>query len=337
MTLPAHKVLVVGAGSVGSRHIRNLLALGAQVSVYRYRQHSNARLRELGEGIRVFQSLEEALSSDVKAVVVANRTDQHVAVALAAAERGLHLFIEKPLSHSMEGVERLLMLVGERNLVVEVGCMMRFHPNLLWIRNALRDRLIGDVYFARAVVGQYLPDWRPGQDYRLSYSARVDQGGGAVLDLVHEPDYLTWWFGDVEEVAALLGHVSKLEITSEDVAQILLLFRSGVMAEVHVDYVRPTYRRSVEVVGSRGVLSWNDPGGTVTLEGPGGETVTHRVPVDFERNQMFLEHMRWFLDRLISQKEAVVPIYEGVRTLQVALAARISSKNRTFVQPASLQ
>lgn len=327
------KVLVVGAGSIGSRHIRNLLALGAQVSVYRYRQHDNAGLRQLGEGIRVFQSIDEALASDVEAVVVANRTDQHIPVALAAAEQGRHLFLEKPLSHSMEGVERLLMVARERKLIVEVGCMMRFQPNLLWIRNALCEGFVGDVYFARAVVGQYLPDWRPTQDYRLSYSAHLDQGGGVVLDLVHELDYLMWWFGEVEDVAAFLGHVSKLEIESEDVAQILLRFRSGVMAQVHMDYLRPQYYRFAEVAGSRGVLTWQAMAGTVTFGQAGKEEIVHRVPEAFERNTMFADHMRHFLERLSLAKEAAVSIDDGVRVQRVALAAHLSQASRAFVQP----
>jgi predicted dehydrogenase len=330
------RVLVVGAGSIGSRHIRNLLALGADVSVYRYRQTENVRLQELGKGLRVFSSLEEALASDVEAVVIANRTDQHVPVALTAAERGLHLFIEKPLSHNLEGLGRLMTLVRERELVVEVGCMMRFHPNLLWIRDAIRQELLGKIYFCRVSAGQYLPDWRPGQDYRRSYSAAANGGGGVVLDLVHELDYLRWWFGDVQEVGAILGRLSELEITSEDVAEILLRFQCGVVAEVHLDYLRPNYRRTLEVVGSCGMVEWSDPGGVVTVERLGGREVAHKLPEGFDRNRMFLDHMRSFLDRLRLRGEGTVSIQDGIRVLQLALAAHLSSRTRMFVSPESL-
>jgi len=329
------RVLVVGAGSIGMRHIRNLLSLGVEVLVYRYRTSLAEDLTK-EFNVRVYQTLEEALDSKPEAVVVCNRTDQHLAVAIGAAERGLHLFIEKPLSHSLEGIDRLSFLVGENQLVVEGGCMMRFHPNLVWIQNALREGFLGDVYFARVVVGQYLPDWRSDKDYRLSYSARIEQGGGVVFDLIHELDYLTWWFGDVEDVAAILRHISNLEITSEDVAQILLLFRCGVMAEVHMDYLRPQYYRSAEVVGSRGMLTWDGVAGTVTLKQAQGEEVVHEVPKDFERNTMFVNHMRHFLARLSGLKDAAVSFQESIHVQQIALAAHRSSENRTFIKPASL-
>ena len=329
------RVLVIGVGAIGTRHIRNLLSLGTKVSAYCYRTF---RAQDLSRefNIHVYNCLEQALDSDQDAVLICNRTDQHITVALAAAARGLHLFIEKPLSHSMEGVERLFMLVRERQLVVEVGCMMRFHPNLLWIRNAIREGFIGQVYFARAVVGQYLPDWRPDQDYRLSYSARHDQGGGVVLDLVHELDYLTWWFGEVEDVAALLRHLSDLEISSEDTAQILLSFRSGVMAEVHMDYLRPNFYRFAEVVGSRGMLTWNSGAGTVTLKRKREEVVVHKIPSKFERNSMFVDHMRHFVKRLSDPKEAAVSLAESIHVQRVALAAHLSSKSRAFVRPATV-
>ncbi|MGH9896787.1 MAG: Gfo/Idh/MocA family protein, partial [bacterium] len=198
---------------------------------------------------------------------------------------------------------------------------------------ALRERVIGEIYYSRVAVGQYLPDWRPGADYRLAYSSRADQGGGVVLDLTHELDYLVWWFGEVEEAAAFLGHVSNLEITSEDVAQILLRFRDGVMAQVHMDYLRPRYYRVAEIVGSLGILTWNDSSGTVTLSRSGEEEIVHRVSPSFDRNTMFLEHMRCFLNRLSSNGAALISLEEAIRVQRVAVAAHLSCKSRAFVRP----
>ena len=325
-------MLVVGAGSVGSRHIRNLLTLGAAVSVFRYRQDRVDELKQLGDGIRTFSSLQEALTSDIQAVVLANRPDQHIPVALAAAERGCHLFIEKPLSSDLADLDRLHRIVREKRLVVEVGCMMRFHPNLLWIRAALAEGRIGEVHGARAVVGQYLPDWRPTQDYRQTYSAHARQGGGVVLDLVHELDYLVWWLGRVESVSAFLGRVSALEISSEDIAQILLRFRSGVIAQVHMDYLRRGYHRCAEVIGSRGTLYWNAISDTVVLRDGAGETTMHTTPTDFERNTMFLRHMGRFLEAVNGDTEPAVPLAESIHVQEVAMAAHRSSETGRVVR-----
>lgn len=331
------RVLVVGAGSIGLRHIGNLLSIGGvEVSVYRYRTVLAEDLKKKFD-VKVYDSLEGAFHAKPNAVVICNRTDQHLSVALNAAERGIHLFIEKPLSHSLKGLHRLSMIVQEQKLVVETGCMMRFHPNLLWMKNAICEGFLGDVYFARVNVGQYLPDWRPDRDYRSSYSAKREQGGGVVLDLIHELDYLSWWFGQVEDVAAILGHLSNLEINSEDVAQILLVFRSGVMAEVHMDYLRPQYSRSAEVVGSQGMLSWDYVAGTVTFKQAKSEEVVHKVPENFDRNSMFIDHMRYFLNRLSAPKESAVSLDESIHVQRVALAAHESSKTRMFVRPEGLQ
>ncbi len=332
------RLVVVGAGSIGSRHIRNIAHLGAAVSVYRYRQDRKDDLRLFGENVDVVHSVEEALDTMPDAVVIANRTDQHVKTALAAARKGLNLFIEKPLSHSMAGLAELGELIRKRDLVVEIGCMMRFHPNLLAIKKILDEKVIGRPYFARAVVGQYLPDWRPHSDYRASYSAHREQGGGVVLDLVHELDLMVWWFGRVQEVAAMLGFTSDLEINSESIAQMSLRFESGLLAQVHMDYLRPSYHRSIEIVGSKGRLSWEDGRGTVTLTVRGAKPrIMSRVPKGFLRNDLFLSHMRHFFSRLRDKKVTkAVPFEDGLHVQRIALAAHRSSSDRKFVQPEAL-
>lgn len=332
------RCLVVGAGSVGSRHIRNLVSLGAAVSVFAYRKNRVDEIRSLGTEIDIVPSLDDALGEMPDAVVIANRTDQHIGVALAAARRGLNLFIEKPLSHSMAGLAELNELIKKQDLVVEVGCMMRFHPNLSAIKRMLDEEVIGRPYFARAVVGQYLPEWRPGTDYQQSYSAHREQGGGVVLDLVHELDLLVWWFGPVEEVAAMLGFDSELKITAESVAQIGLRFGSGLLAQIHMDYLRPAYHRSIEIVGSKGQLTWEDGKGVVTLTTQSQRQQTVSViPQDFQRNDLFLSHMSHFLKRLQDKTlPEAVPFDDGLRVEQVALSAHRSAADRSFVRPDAL-
>lgn len=320
------RALITGAGSAGVRHIENLLLLGVEVSAYRNRSELSSELSE-NYKIKVFKSLEEALEYGHDAVVIANRTDQHISTALLAAEKGLHLYIEKPLSHKLTGVQELQEIVKSKNLIVEIGCMMRFHPNLKLIHRLIEDDAIGVPYFARACVGQYLPDWRPGQDYRQSYSARAGYGGGVLLDLIHELDYLYWMFGRVKEVSAFIDHVSNLEIETEDIAQVLLRFDSGVVAQVEMDYLSPFYRRGCEVVGNRGIVFWDYNKGEVVLKALGeSEPKVFTLPSGFERNTMFIEHMRYFLKRIQNGGDPAVSFEDGINVLKVALAARESSE-----------
>lgn len=330
------KVLVVGTGSVGRRHIENLLSFGVEVSAFRYRSEVKGELSKQ-YGINIFDSIKDAINSSQDAVVIANRTDQHIPVALTAAKKGLHLFIEKPLSHNLKGIGKLKSIAKSKNLVVEVGCMMRFNPNLRLIRQLLVDGAAGIPYFARVCLGQYLPDWRPEQDYRQSYSAKVKYGGGVLFDLIHELDYLYWWFGPVSDVSAFLDHISDLEIETEDIAQILLRFKNGFVAQVQLDYLSPFYRRTCEIVGSKGIIIWDYNAGEVILKIRGkSEPEIFTQPATFNRNAMFLDHMKHFLNIIQNGGEPAIGIDDGIKVLRTALAARKSSNGRRAVRPSEI-
>jgi predicted dehydrogenase len=277
--------------------------------------------------------LDEAMDFGQDAVVISNRNDQHIEVALAAARKGLHIYIEKPLSNNLTNVEELKDLEKRNSLVIEIGCMMRFHPNLILINKLLSDGIIGKVYFARACVGQYLPDWRPGQDYRQLYSAKAEYGGGVLLDLIHELDYLLWWLGKIKEVSAVLAHQSDLEIETEDVALLSIQFQNGILAQVQMDYLRPFYHRTCEIVGSRGVIYWDYSKGTVFVKIKGeGKDKVFSVPDGFDRNDMFLDHMKFFIKRVKEGGEPAVSLEDGIHSLKVALAAHQSSKEKRTVK-----
>lgn len=329
------KVLVVGTGSIGKRHIANLLQLGTQVLAYSYRPEAQA----LDPRVTRVLDLPVALVSDIDAVVVANRTDLHMQVALQAAHAGKHLFLEKPLAASMAGVNELVTTARQKGLVVEAGFMLHSHPNLLWIRDFLAQGRLGEIWHLRAAVGQWLPDWRPGTDHRQGYGAFKALGGGVTFDLIHELDLVQWLLGPVQDVTAMMRQAPALEIETEAVAQIGLQLASGALAQVHLDYLRPGYGREMEIVGGQGVLRWDYVQGVVTLEQAGqAPLAVHRVPDGFVRNHLFFTHMRHFLQRLQSPYlPASSPLEEAVSALQVALAAHRSAEQRQNVRPSELR
>lgn len=329
----ASNILVVGSGSIGRRHIQNMLSLGALVSVFRHRG-ANAP-DSLPPAVKIIESLDDALNGSCDAVIVANRTDLHLVTAIAAASAGKHLFIEKPLSDSMRGVDELASRIATANIICEMGYMLRFHPNLQWIKKFLATQELGGIHYARAIVGQFLPDWRPDTDYRTCYSAFRSQGGGVIFDLVHDIDVITWLLGGVSEVATMTSSSAALEIETEAIAQINLRLRSGQLAQLHLDYLRPTYARSLEVVCDDGVLTWDYTEGTVSIERRNGKTeIAHRVPDGFSRNGMFLSHANHFLRRLKGEEEtARASLADGIDSLRVALACHKSAESRMFVRP----
>lgn len=329
------KVLVVGTGSIGRRHIGNLLELGVEVQAFSHRGASQA----LDALVSRVADLDAALQGDIDAVVVANRTDQHMDVALKAARSGKHLFLEKPLAASLTGVDELQSLVRQHSLVVEAGFMLRAHPNLLFIKNQLSQGVLGEIWHMRAAVGQWLPDWRPGTDHRQGYGAFRALGGGVTFDLIHELDLVQWLLGPVQDVTAMMRTADVLEIETEAVAQIGLQTADGALAQVHLDYLRPGYGREMEIVGRLGVLHWDYVGGVVSLESAGAPPrELHRVPDGFVRNHLFLDHMRHFLQRLASPStDALSPLPDAVAALRLALAAHRSADQRHHVRPSDLR
>jgi predicted dehydrogenase len=329
------RILVVGTGSIGRRHITNLVSLGAQVSAYSYRGAGASP--PLPPGVAVITDLDRALAEAGDGVIIANSSDRHLQVARCAAEHGKALFIEKPIATSLDGVDDFAREVVRRRLVVEIGFMLRFHPNVRWLAEFLAQCKLGDIHHARAAVGQFLPEWRPGTDHRTGYGARRQTGGGVIFDLVHELDLVAHLLGDIEDVSAMTRNVQSLEIETEAIAQIVLRVRSGVIAHVQLDYVRPTYERVLEIVGSLGHLKWDYVEGTVMLSKPGGErVVVHSVPERFERNTMYLDQMRHFLDRIETPGSTAASLDDGIRALRVALACHRSAEERRHMRPSEI-
>lgn len=317
-------VLVCGAGSIGRRHIANLVQLGAAVTVWRARsQLLEDVTREFG--IRGYVDLDAAIT-DADAVVVAVATDQHVKVAAEVLRRGRALYIEKPLSHDRKGVDSLVRLAGE--LTVEVGCQFRAHPNLIALRTALREMNSGRVLTYRLALGHRLDAWRAA-DYRECYSADAARGGGALFDLIHMIDVALWLFGPVSEVHAVLSKVSTLQIAGDDVANVLLTHDAGTTGHVQLDMASPVRRCAVEVVAAEAVFQWDDAEGILRRMLAEGATVADRVPQSHTRNDLFLAHMAHFLRRLDSP--ALPPLCslgDAVAGLDVVLAARASNAAR---------
>ena len=213
----------------------------------------------------------KALPQQPDAVLVCTPSNFHVPVALAAARAGCHLFIEKPVSHSWEGVECLLEEVRSRDLTTLMGFDLRFDPGLLKIKELLAAKTIGHVVAAHVEVGQYLPDWHPWEDYRFTPSAKQSSGGGVILDLIHELDYISWLLGPVADLTAMSGHVSRLEIETEDVAAILLRFETGAIATIQLDYLQRPPSRTCRLIGESGTIEWNYFGRFVRWHVAGGE------------------------------------------------------------------
>jgi predicted dehydrogenase len=327
------KILVVGTGSIGKRHMSNLQSLGHEVLAYSERIQSGLA-HTLPEGVRPVSDLDCLAGIGINATVVANRTDQHVGTAMKALQFCNAVYIEKPLSASLDGLSQFQKICEQLNTVVEIGFMMRFHPNLRWIKAYLQSGDLGEVLHVRASVGQWLPDWRPGTDHRLGFGAFYRYGGGVTMELIHEIDLVNWLLGQAVDVCAMQRPLAQLEIQTEAIAEICMRLESGLLAQVHLDYVRPGYSRSLEIIGTQGVITWDYGRSKVTLARADGSSTTGHQALGFERNMMFMNIMQHFLHRV--EEPALIPacsLNEGIHALRVALASHQSARERRFVRP----
>jgi len=326
------KFLMIGCGSIGQRHIRNLQFLRAgEIIAF---DIASAKLEEVQRkyGVTAVSKLDQAWAQNPDIVLITTPTSLHIPMALEAAEHGCHLFIEKPLSHSMEGVDKLIDMVQAKGLVTLVGCNMRFHPGIAKVKALLDEGAIGHVIAARVQVGQYLPDWHPGEDYRQMYSARRDLGGGVILDAIHEIDYICWMLGEVEAVACFAGKLSHLEIETEDTAAILLRFVGGAIGELHLDYIQRAYSRSCQIIGEEGTIHWNYTEGQVRWYSARTREWKHFAdPEDWEPNQMYVDELAHFLRCLAGEKKPMLDVVEAKRVLNIALAAKAAAQEGRVV------
>ncbi len=327
------RFLVMGCGSIGMRHIGNLLALEAG-QVYAVDPVEARRAETEGRfGIRTVADVQEALSLEPDVALIATPTSSHVELALGAAKTGCHLFIEKPLSHDLGSTGELIRCVGDANLVSLVGCNMRFHPGLRTVKQLLDQGVVGRVIAILVHFGHYLPDWHPNEDYRSSYSARVELGGGIILDAIHEIDYARWLLGEVERVACVSGKLTGLDIDTEDTAAMLLSFADGAIGEIHVDYVQRSYTRKCEVVGDRGTIRWDYVAGEVRVLQFGSDAwEVLRQPADWSPNDMYVDEMRHFLRCLNREEAPALDVSEAARVLRIALAAKSAAGRGEVVE-----
>src|SRR3989344_6798525 len=263
------RLLIVGLGSIGTRHARLVRELvpGLQIVVLRHRNCPD--VNEPGI-VHCVTSLDEALRFRPQAAGIANPVSHHLDVALPLAQAGVHLLVEKPISSTMQGVSELIVVCKTRGITLMTGYNLRFLPSLQRFRELLEEKRIGRVLSVRAEIGQFLPSWRPGFDYRQTVSAKAALGGGVLLELSHEIDYLRWLFGEVIWVSAIQSKQSDLEIDVEETAHLVLGFAPAqgevpVIAALNMDFIRHDTTRTCTVIGATGSLRWNALPGTVEL------------------------------------------------------------------------
>lgn len=333
------KILFIGLGSIGQRHLRNVCAkFGSQATILAYRVRNlnrtispNLTIDEDVDfiekySVKIFTDLDQALAQSPDVAFICNPTSHHVSSCLAVARAGCDFFVEKPLSHSLDGTEELLSICQEKKLVSLVGYQLRFHPCYKLLKKLISQGTIGNLLSVHAEVGEYLPDWHKYEDYRQMYASKKDLGGGVVLSQIHEIDYLYDLFGMPSKVVAFGGHLSNLEIDVEDVADVLLEMtfkRKSLPVSLHLDYIQRPPSRNCKIIGESGKITMDLSGLKVIVEKPDAEKEVH----DFgglERNELFTKEIGYFFECVANRRQPIVTLEDGYNSLKIALAVKES-------------
>jgi len=311
------KILVVGAGSIGRRHISNLNLLG-----YRNIDIVDPNEEMLKHAIRNFKinktykKLDDVLNNSYNVAFILTPPSLHIPIAVELAKKGIHLFIEKPLSNSMKDIDKLNNLINKNKLTVMVGYNQRFNRGIKEIREFLPK--IGKVYYIRSEVGQYLPDWRPWQDYRGSYTAKKELGGGILLDASHEIDYVLWLVSKkVKKVSGIYKKVSSLQIDVEDLAEVFIEFEDETIASIHMNMIERGYNRYVKIIGEKGNLKYNFKSKEFSYYNGDNRLMYKKIYENFDLNQTYIDEIKHFFEYIKLRKKPLITLEDGKKVLDI--------------------
>ena len=318
------KILVIGYGSIGKRHVENLLSISNFEIIVCTKRDDISKLKKHA---KVYHTLKQCLKEKPDMGIIANETSLHVTTAIKLANEGLDLFLEKPLSNSLKDVEKLRTIIKKKKLITQMGCNLRFHPCIKKIKSMIEQQKIGKIISAQVQTCSYLPDYHPWEDYRKGYAARKDLGGGVLLTQIHEIDYMYWLFQEVENVISMSGKLSDLDITAEDYVSSLLKFKNKIIGELHMDYFQRPDFRSCKIRGTKGEIYWNSDNNSVNIYRMDKKRWKTELEVkNYQRNFSYAEQLKHFLKCVKQRKETINDIEQGIATLKIVLAIKKSSK-----------
>ncbi len=321
------RILVVGCGSIGRRHIRLLREMGVSVAAHDTAWQSPAQARAICADLGAAYEEElwpVAAEGLIDGAIISTPPCSHIVAAQDVLNDGrLPLLIEKPLATHLDEAQQLLEYADSRSLPLLTGYSLRFHPGLRRLKQLLDDGAIGKPLHASIHCGSYLPDWRPGTDYRRGYAAKRETGGGVLLDCSHEIDLANWLFGAPTAVSCMTQHSGALEIDTEDAANLIVRYESGVHVNIHLDYLDRQYHRGCRIVGDAGTLEYAFP-----MDKP---TPDDGEPHPIDNDDMYRAELANFLAVIRGEQQPVCTGEDGLRALKVALAAHESAESGRVV------
>lgn len=310
--------LIVGLGSIGKRHADILVKNGYEVAGID--PYSIDRF-----GFKIFDDFQSGWGFNPDMVWICSPTALHADQACEMIEKGCHLFIEKPVAHTPDQAKRILDCFQrqKKNKIVWVGCNMRFHPAVVNVKKNLDNGLIGKALIFRIHFSHWLPNMRPKVDYRDTYTVQKD-GGGIILDDIHDIDIALWLAGPVKKVSGLKMNSGLLEIAAEDVAVLNMIHENQSVSIIHMDFLRKDKSRGIEIIGEKGSIEWRSRG-----KNPERSTITFFPPANGEpqilydekitdSDTMFEAQLKCIQERIQTKRGLADSLFEACEALKIA-------------------
>lgn len=320
---------------MGKRHLENLERLGAPCeNILIFRTGKGAKhfgdkiLEEHKNRHPVFSDFDEALKAGPTVAIISNPTSLHVPFALKAVKAGSHIFIEKPLSDGLDGIDELIKEVDQRRLVAYVAYNFRFHPLLIQVKKWLEGGIIGEPVSVRAEMSGRVTDWHPWEDFKTSYASREDLGGGAILSLSHVIDYLYWLFGKPGDILAAAGNFGNLGIDVEDVAECIFKFSNPKkIISFNLNFLKRPGEHFLEVLCTKGEIRLDFLKATADLTPLDGDAEKIEAK-NFDRNETYLREMQHFIDCISAGKETSINLKQSKEVLGLTLDVKKAAQEK---------
>ncbi len=317
------KIIIIGFGSIGRRHYKNLQRLG-----YKNVHAFDVEKRKLEPGIKTIEQLTTKAMRVFDIAFICTPTHFHIKTALIAARAGCHLFIEKPLSNDLKDVDKLISICKQKKLIVMVGCNMRFEPCIKKIKELLEKKFLGKIYAIYLEYGRYLPYQRLGVDYKKVYASNKKMGGGIMLDDIHDFDLLFWFnnFAKVIKAQFLFDRLSDLQIDVEDICMSQIKFQNNIFGSIRCDYLQQYKNRICKIIGEKGNLAWDFRDNVLYFEyfGKNNKEVKKKVfaPHSKNPNQPYIDELEYFLGCIEKQQPTFNDIEKSLLPLRLILEAQ---------------
>ena len=322
----APHILIIGSGSVGKRHARNLAALGCRISCVDPREDRRREFSAETPVVGAHATVEAALAQGgFDAVVVASPTTYHPANTLIALQAKLPVLLEKPVAKTAGEAKIMLMAEQVTRVPVLLGYTWRWWPPLARLRALLEQQAIGSLRHVQFHMSAHLADWHPWEPYQQFFMASAEQGGGALLDESHWVDLMLWFFGEPQQLIGRVEKISDLDIDSDDNVDVLAIFANGLRVSLHLDLYGRPHEKFIRFIGEGGTLMWSADPNRIAI---GREATQNWQEESFtcERNDMFVAVAQEFLDVIAGSAKPSCTLAEGVKVMELIEAVRTSSK-----------